>query len=206
MTLTLELYGAKTGNCLRVAVALEEAGPALCRAATRLRRRGAPRDRGPRPQPTRQGAGARRARIRRGRARPHAVERDPALDRCRGARPAAAAGWRGARARDRALALPGHRRDRAEPRRLRAAPRRPTADAAAHHDRLAIDALAEAERFLGDGAFLAGDAFSLADIAGVTIAANHTGALDWPRLPRLHRWFDTIGARPAVRRGMAAFG
>ena len=78
--------------------------------------------------------------------------------------------------------------------------------AGAHLDSEATGGLAEVERFLAEGPYLAGDAVTLADLAAYTLAAHYEAALDWPSLPRLRCWFETIGARPAVRRGMAAFG
>ncbi|HEV7263917.1 MAG TPA: glutathione S-transferase family protein [Falsiroseomonas sp.] len=51
--------------------------------------------------------------------------------------------------------------------------------------------------------FLAGDAYSVADIAAYPWVAKHGWAemriADWPHLAR---WFAAIGARPAVIRGM----
>jgi GSH-dependent disulfide-bond oxidoreductase len=70
----------------------------------------------------------------------------------------------------------------------------------------ATGALAELEDLLGDRPWLGGETFTLADIAGYTIARHYQAALDWARLPRLRRWFEAAGARPAVQRGLAAFG
>lgn len=67
-----------------------------------------------------------------------------------------------------------------------------------------IEQLVYAERFL-TGDFMAGDQFSMADISAFTIAASIRDRLDWAVLSRLSRWLDAIEARPAVQRGLKAF-
>jgi GST-like protein len=62
------------------------------------------------------------------------------------------------------------------------------------------------ERRLGQAAFLAGE-YSVADIATYPWVSRH----EWHQValadfPNVKRWFDTIGARPAVARGMAVPG
>ena len=65
------------------------------------------------------------------------------------------------------------------------------------------------DRRLGASAYLAGPDYSIADIAAYpwTLAATTflkaplAGTL--PAIPHVHAWLDTIGQRPAVRRGMA---
>lgn len=86
-------------------------------------------------------------------------------------------------------------------------------DAAADHaaavQRLNERALAmyeHVDRGLTDRPFLAGDSFTLADIAGCTITAALEAQLRWEALPHVHRWFDQVGARPAVQRGRHIFG
>ncbi|WP_265341779.1 glutathione binding-like protein [Burkholderia pyrrocinia] len=59
-----------------------------------------------------------------------------------------------------------------------------------------MDALVQAERFLTDTAYIAGDTFTLADIAAYTSAFAMRQALDWSALPLLHAWYTKIGARP----------
>ena len=50
--------------------------------------------------------------------------------------------------------------------------------------------------------FLAGD-YSIADIACVGwVGRWEWHGIDWADYPNLHRWFETIGARPAVQRGL----
>jgi GSH-dependent disulfide-bond oxidoreductase len=57
---------------------------------------------------------------------------------------------------------------------------------------------------LGKRAYLAGEDYSIADIATYPWAARH----EWHQVkltdyPNVKRWYDAIGARPAVQRGMA---
>jgi GST-like protein len=59
------------------------------------------------------------------------------------------------------------------------------------------------DRRLGEAGYLAGE-YSIADIATYPWVARH----DWHKtdlntFPNVKRWFDAIGARPAVQRGMA---
>ncbi|MBV6821943.1 glutathione S-transferase family protein [Pseudomonas sp. PD9R] len=77
-------------------------------------------------------------------------------------------------------------------------------DAAALIDRRVLEQFSLAETFLADE-FMAGDRFSMADISAFTIAASIRDRLDWTSLTHLSRWFDAIEARPAVQRGLKAF-
>jgi GSH-dependent disulfide-bond oxidoreductase len=61
------------------------------------------------------------------------------------------------------------------------------------------------DRRLANCRFIAGETFGLADIAGYTITTALNEQLPWRDLPNLRRWFETVRARPAVIRGMAAF-
>lgn len=57
---------------------------------------------------------------------------------------------------------------------------------------------------LARNAYLAGDAYTIADIATYPWVARHGWHdIDWATLPHVKRWFDEVGARPAVQRGMA---
>lgn len=57
---------------------------------------------------------------------------------------------------------------------------------------------------LGDVAYLAGDFYSIADIATYPWVARHEHhKVDLAEFPNVKRWFDTISARPAVQKGMA---
>ncbi len=55
---------------------------------------------------------------------------------------------------------------------------------------------------LGDVEYLAGD-YSIADIATWPwVGRAEWYDTDWNDFPNTKRWFDTIGARPAVQRGL----
>jgi GST-like protein len=58
------------------------------------------------------------------------------------------------------------------------------------------------DRRLGEVAYLAGE-YSIADIATYPWVARHDfHKTDLTAFPNVKRWFDTISARPAVKRGM----
>ena len=65
------------------------------------------------------------------------------------------------------------------------------------------------ERRLAASPFLGGDEYGIADIASYPWAVNAGGSLkellgdSLAVKPALRRWLDTVGARPAVQRGMA---
>lgn len=60
------------------------------------------------------------------------------------------------------------------------------------------------DRRLGESAYLAGEEYSIADIATYPWVARHTfHKADWTQFSNVKRWFDAIGVRPAVKRGMA---
>lgn len=60
------------------------------------------------------------------------------------------------------------------------------------------------DKRLGDSAHVAGEAYSIADIAIYPWAARHEWhGIDLADYPHVNRWFADLGARPAVRRGMA---
>lgn len=80
------------------------------------------------------------------------------------------------------------------------------ADTVAYLDDVAIKHISYANAFLGKSAFMAGEAFSLADIAAFTIARAYTDVIDWPSLPELSSWFKRVSERDGVQRGLAAFG
>lgn len=60
------------------------------------------------------------------------------------------------------------------------------------------------ETRLTASAYLAGDAYGVADIKtfGWVRFANFTG-IDLDEFPKLNAWFERIGARPAVKRGLS---
>ena len=72
-------------------------------------------------------------------------------------------------------------------------------------DQRAITALRHAERFDPASRFIAGDSFTIADIAGLTIARYYEHAIDWAALPGLRDWLTRVTSRPAVARGLRAF-
>ena len=59
------------------------------------------------------------------------------------------------------------------------------------------------DRRLGEAAYLAGDAYTIADIATFpwTRSWNNQG-VELSEFPHVQRWFDEIAARPAVMRGV----
>ena len=65
--------------------------------------------------------------------------------------------------------------------------------------------LETAERYVVHDEFMAGKTFSAADIAGFTITQSVKSDLPWPKLPNLRRWFERIEGRPAVKRGLQVF-
>src|SRR3546814_4772518 len=57
---------------------------------------------------------------------------------------------------------------------------------------------------LGERPYLASDDYSIADIATYPwIARFPLHGLEWAAVPNVKRWFDAVGARPAVASGMA---
>jgi GST-like protein len=63
------------------------------------------------------------------------------------------------------------------------------------------------DRRLGAVPFLAGEAYTIADIATYPWVARYEWhKTDLATFPNVKRWFDTIAARPAVQRGMAVPG
>jgi GST-like protein len=82
------------------------------------------------------------------------------------------------------------------------APEQPAA-ARAHSVALVERVYRLLDQRLGAVPFLAGAEYSVADIAAYPWVAKHHWAAqrleDWPHIAR---WFDAIGARPAVQRGM----
>lgn len=57
---------------------------------------------------------------------------------------------------------------------------------------------------LAQARYLAGDDYTIADIATYPwVARWQWHELDWADVPAVRRWFDEIGARAAVQRGMA---
>jgi GST-like protein len=70
--------------------------------------------------------------------------------------------------------------------------------------RRALEHLTAAEAFLEDG-YMAGESFSMADISAFTFARSVRDQIDWRDLPRMALWLALIEARPAVKLGLQAF-
>jgi len=68
-----------------------------------------------------------------------------------------------------------------------------------------LSRLAYAEHFLLAQPYMAGDTFTLADIAAFTTAYAYREVVDWPALPRLRAWYSHVARRPGIQRGMNAF-
>jgi GST-like protein len=63
------------------------------------------------------------------------------------------------------------------------------------------------DRRLGETPYLAGDEFTIADVATYPWVARHEWhKTDLDVFPNVKRWFGTVGARPAVQRGMKVPG
>ena len=63
------------------------------------------------------------------------------------------------------------------------------------------------DRRLGDNVYLAGDQYSIADIATYPWTARHDfHSIDLADFPNVKRWAAEIAARPAVKKGMAVPG
>ncbi len=59
------------------------------------------------------------------------------------------------------------------------------------------------DKRLTDNPWLAGDEYSIADIATFPWLASHDWqGIDLKRFPAVNRWFETMQSRPAVQRGM----
>jgi GST-like protein len=62
------------------------------------------------------------------------------------------------------------------------------------------------DKQLQNHAYLAGDEYTIADIATFPWLRSATNqGIDWTEFPRAKHWFDEINARPAVQRGLQAF-
>ena len=68
-----------------------------------------------------------------------------------------------------------------------------------------LDAIYAADHMVGASGFISSNHFGLADIAALTMLLSIEQKLDWTRIPRLQRWFETVRTRPAVVRGFKAF-
>jgi GST-like protein len=66
-------------------------------------------------------------------------------------------------------------------------------------------AIEASERFLSVEGFMGSASFSIADIAACTIVSAVRASLSWNRIPKLAAWFALMEKRPSVQRGLHAF-
>lgn len=78
-------------------------------------------------------------------------------------------------------------------------------DASLVLDRKSHAAIGHSERFVQESRYMGGDQFTLADIAAYTIVATCHEEIDWRAAPNLERWFAELRERPSMKRGMHAF-
>jgi len=83
--------------------------------------------------------------------------------------------------------------------------RRNAPEAAALLEERVLAAARAAERFAAEARFIGGDAFSVADIAAFTFLASVRSDLRWEDLPNLDRWYNVVATMPAVVKGSRAF-
>jgi GST-like protein len=202
----LELHGARTGNCLRAAIGLSEAGLLYKTRHVDLRR-GEQRDA---QHLALNPAGKVPVLVARGPVKAQAfvlTQSSAILFYADAAAPGRILPRHGDSARIRALetffyfttdviALSGAAFSLSGPE---------FSDAAAALTERYLSAIAASERFLIDNEFIGGASFSIADIAAFTIISAVNRHLVWNQLPRLAAWHDRIGRRPAVQTGIAAF-
>ncbi|AME27100.1 MULTISPECIES: glutathione S-transferase family protein [Burkholderiaceae] len=82
---------------------------------------------------------------------------------------------------------------------------RSSSQAASLLNERAIAALKFADTFVRRSRYMAGDQFSIADICALTITGSLSSGLDWRAVPNLQRWFYDVAERPSVQRGLKAF-
>ena len=89
----------------------------------------------------------------------------------------------------------GHFRSNAVPERIEYAINRYTNEVKRLHG--------EMEKRLSEAAYFGGSEYSIADIAIFPwLRASERNGIDWAEFPKVKKWFDGIGARPAVQRGL----
>lgn len=71
-------------------------------------------------------------------------------------------------------------------------------------DARALEAMQNAEALL-DQDYIAGASFSLADISAFTFATSVRDQVDWKRLPKMACWLERVGKRRAVQQGLRTF-
>jgi GSH-dependent disulfide-bond oxidoreductase len=204
MKTTLELYGAQTGNCIRAAIALEEAGLAYTPKLVDLSRG--------------EHTGVDHLALNPAGKVPVLVEKEEGREPFILTQSNAIILYAAEKAAGRLL--PENDRDRATALErffffvtdviavshagfsLRATSAR---DGQKILEDRVLATLETAERYVVHDEFMAGKTFSAADIAGFTITQSVKSDLPWSKLPNLRRWFERIEGRPAVQRGLQAF-
>src|SRR6266480_7550881 len=89
----------------------------------------------------------------------------------------------------------GHFRSNAVPERIEYAINRYTNEVKRLHGVM--------EKRLSEAAYFGGSEYSIADIAIFPwLRASERNGIDWAEFPRVKKWFDGIGARPAVQRAL----
>jgi GST-like protein len=68
-----------------------------------------------------------------------------------------------------------------------------------------LDAITASEIFFEDNSFIAGPSFTLADIVALTIVNANSSGIAWDRVPKLRYWFSRVMERDDVSRGLAVF-
>lgn len=70
----------------------------------------------------------------------------------------------------------------------------------------ALEAWSDSSRFLENSRYMAGDTFSAADIAAGVFIQSYRRHVDWSTVPTLERWLTDVMARPSFQKGLQAFG
>jgi GST-like protein len=204
MTTTLELYGAQTGNCIRAAIALEEAGLSYTPRLVDLAGG--------------EHAGSAHLALNPAGKVPVLVEKEEGREPFILTQSNAIILYAAAKAPGRLLPESDLGRAIAYERFLFFV----TDVIAVSHAAFSLRALSDreartilegrvlatletAERYVVQNEFMAGHTFSAADIAGFTITQSVQSDLPWSKLPNLREWFERIERRPAVKRGLQVF-
>jgi len=69
-----------------------------------------------------------------------------------------------------------------------------------------LSAWVDAHRFVENSKYMGGDEFSAADIAAAVYIQAYHRHIDWAAAPRLEQWLQLVMSRPSFERGMKAFG
>ncbi|MEX3969639.1 glutathione S-transferase family protein [Paraburkholderia caribensis] len=72
-------------------------------------------------------------------------------------------------------------------------------------ERLSVQRIEFSEIFLSESQFMGGDTFSIADIAAFTSISEMAEEVDWTTKPNLLKWYRGMRNRPSIIKGMRAF-